>query len=251
MILLIDIGNSSIKWATLESEVILYTSRCKYSVSEIALDCFDEMVTSPTAIYMISVGSEAVELHVVATCRQRWNITPIRLHTESYCAGVSNGYDNPLSLGVDRWAAMIGAYQLLGGALLVIDCGTACTADVIDQQGLHLGGAIIPGLKLMEQSLRMGTARVDITADGHEVSGLGTTTTACIEVGMAEAVIGFIAGIERLALARLSDRVTVVITGGDAPVLLPLLQSEIHHEKELVFLGMAAMVKEKGGNLFP
>jgi type III pantothenate kinase len=251
LILLIDIGNTCIKWATLEGEVIVSTSHCKYSVSGIALDCFNDMVTSPTEIYMISVGSDVVEHNVGEMCRQRWDITPTRLHTDSYCAGVSNGYDNPLSLGVDRWAAMIGAYQLVGEAILVIDCGTACSADVLNQHGQHLGGAIIPGFRLMEQSLRAGTARIDVTADAHRVSGLGTTTTACIALGMAEAVFGFIAGIERLAIARIGDRLTVVITGGDAPVQVPLLQSEIRYEKELIFLGMAAMVREKRGDLFP
>lgn len=250
MILLIDIGNSRIKWATLEGGWILSTSRCKYSVPEIAVDCFDEITASPDAIYMISVGSDVVEVNVAEICRQRWNITPIRLITDSNCAGVSNGYENPQTLGVDRWAGIVAAYQIIGGAVVVIDCGTACSADVVDRHGQHLGGAIIPGLQLMQQSLRLGTARIDFTSDERTISGLGTSTTGCIKRGVTAALTGFISEIERVAFTQVGEGATVVITGGDAPELLPLLQGQIHYEKELVFHGMAAIVREKGGDLF-
>jgi type III pantothenate kinase len=142
---------------------------------------------------------------------------------------------------------MIGAYQLVHSALLVIDCGTACSADVVDCNGRHLGGAIIPGLGLMQQSLRSGAARIGIRDDQVNISKLGVSTSSGIKLGVTEALLGFIERMERIAVTQVGEGVTVLITGGDAPVLLPLLKSHTLYEKDLVFLGMACMLREKGG----
>jgi type III pantothenate kinase len=247
LILLIDIGNSCIKCATLQGTEIVSSSRHEYSLTEIALDWLDTVTPEPGVIYVSSVGSELIEHQLDEACRDRWNISPIKLNTTSYCAGVSNGYHSPMTLGVDRWAAMIGAYLLVHSALLVVDCGTACSADVVDRNGRHLGGAIIPGLGLMQQSLRSRTTRIGTADDGANLLKLGVSTSSCIKLGAIEALLGFIERMERIAVTQVGEGVTVLITGGDAPALLPLLKSHIRYEKDLVFLGMGGMLREKGG----
>jgi type III pantothenate kinase len=246
LILLIDIGNSCIKSASLQGAEIVSSSRHEYSLTEIALEWLGSVTPSPTVIYVSSVGSTVIEQRFAEACLDRWSITPIKLTTTSYCAGVSNGYHSPVTLGVDRWAAMIGAYQLVHSALLVIDCGTACSADVVDHNGRHLGGAIIPGLGLMQCSLRSGAARIGTADEQADSSKLGVTTSSCINLGVAEAILGFMERMEHIAVTQVGEGISVLITGGDVPVLLPLLKDHIRYEKDLVFLGMAAMLADKG-----
>ena len=243
-ILLIDIGNSYIKWAILQDGEILYGSSHSYSLPEMALDWIADIETSPGAIYMISVGHDLAGLQLAAACQVQWGLQPIHLRTGSYCAGVSNGYGSPLTLGIDRWAAMIGAYILVHTAVLVIDCGTACSVDVVNENGRHLGGALIPGLQLMRQSLQSGTACIDIAVDKGIVPLLGVSTSGCVLLGVNEALLGFIARMEQLAIAQVGSPVAVVITGGGAPELLPFLPPNVHFEHDLVFRGMATMVSQ-------
>jgi type III pantothenate kinase len=246
MILLIDIGNSYVKWALLQGEAIVSSSRCHYTITEVDFHWLEKIGPRPDAIYLLSVGSELIERPLADACRARWGLLPVKFHTTTHCAGISNGYGSPLTLGVDRWAAMIGAYQLVGDALLVIDCGTACTADIVDGDGRHLGGAILPGLQLMRQSLHAGAARIDTVGDEGQAHGLGRSTSDCIQLGIVEALLGFIERMERIAVTQIGAQVAVVITGGGAPQLLPRLQSHLCYERDLVFIGMAAMVTENG-----
>jgi type III pantothenate kinase len=245
VILLIDIGNSRIKWAEYQGGTILAVGDQVYTPGGETFGWVHGIAHKPDAIYVASVGHVEIEHEIAMACEQRWGIRPERLHTTEYCAGVSNGYDEPALLGVDRWAAIIGAYHLTGGACVVIDCGTACTADFIDLSGRHKGGAILPGLVLMQQSLSVGTVRIGEIGSGELAGAPGVTTEECIHLGTAEALAGYIERMGRMATKLLGNEVCTVLTGGDAPLLLPLLTG-VRHEKELVFIGMGAMVAEKG-----
>ncbi len=81
-----------------------------------------------------------------------------RITTRRVAAGVVNGYADPSLLGVDRWLAVIGAYQRVQGACVVADIGTAATVDVVAADGRHRGGYIVPGPQLMVASLLRGTS---------------------------------------------------------------------------------------------
>jgi type III pantothenate kinase len=213
LILLFDIGNSRIKRAILEGEVLQSTARFDYVEAGSAPDCLGDIKQRPETIYIASVGSEDIESQIADACHQHWGITPVKLLTTTFCAGVSNGYVSPSVLGVDRWAAMIGAFKLIGGSVLVIDCGTACSADFVDCNGKYLGGAIIPGLEMMQQSLRTGTEHIGSAESEDMVPGFGTSTIGCIQLGVTEALLGFIDRMERKALLESGEeRVSVVIT---------------------------------------
>lgn len=163
MILLIDIGNSRIKWAEYQEGAILSAGDRVYTPGANSFNWEHYTGQKPDSIYVASVGHEDIELEIALACEQGWGIRPERLHTTAHCAGVTNGYDQPALLGIDRWAAMIGAYQLIRGACLVIDCGTACTADFIDSTGHHKGGGDSPwpGNDATESECRYSTYRCD------------------------------------------------------------------------------------------
>jgi type III pantothenate kinase len=246
LILLIDVGNSRIKYATLEGGELHSVTRIEYSENALQQEWVARLTQTPDSVFIASVGSPDIDNSLLKACHKRWGITASMLQAGSHCAGLTNGYAAPTTLGVDRWAAMIGAYRLIRDAVLVIDCGTACTADFVDQHGIHRGGAIIPGMQMMQDSLSTATARIDVVGPKSSETEPGSTTEACIHLGSREAVIGFIERMVQMARIQLGEGVAILITGGGAEILLPDLADEFCYEKELVFLGMAGMVTGKG-----
>lgn len=243
MILLIDIGNSRLKWVSLEGKVISPATSIDYR-RESDDNWFPSVTDSLQAIYIASVADKGIEQSLIKTCQKRWGVTPYILQTEAHCAGLKNGYRDPSQLGIDRWAAMIGAYQLYETPILVVDCGTACTADVIAADGSHLGGAIIPGANLMRQSLYNGASSLRAAEQQSLRNTLGRDSAGCIDFGVMVALAGFIERMERYAKRQLQTEPTVVLSGGNAHELLPYLGPSVQHEELLVFHGMERIVSQ-------
>lgn len=248
MNLLVDIGNSRIKMCILTGRELLGRVLYDYSNVEFHAKWLDSVVDKPEDIYLISVGSTEIERALSDACYQRWSLRPKSLSSEQSCCGVRNGYSAPSELGIDRWAAIVGAYTFIGNSVLVIDCGTACTADVIDKNGNHLGGAIMPGQQMMQQSLLAGTERIAVIDTIRTGDPLGRTTSECVALGISDALVGFIERIERDAVNLLGTDLCVVITGGGAQALLPLLGGHVRHVEELLFMGMSEIIKERKGS---
>jgi type III pantothenate kinase len=124
--------------------------------------------------------------------------------------GVTNAYGKPEQLGVDRWAALIGAWSIVRGPCLVVTAGTATTADVLRSDGTFAGGAILPGLDLMKRSLADNTAGLPF-AKGRFSSEPRNTADA-IETGCLLAQAG---AIERV-FATMEQGAVCVLAGGAA-----------------------------------
>ena len=246
MILLLDIGNTRIKYATLKEQRLIFGGAASHADVHELHEMLHGIMETPAAVYLANVAGEVVEESVHCWCLERWGLAPVVLKSERLCAGVINGYAVPSALGVDRWAAMIGAYQQRKRAVVVVDCGSACTADVIDAEGRHLGGAIVPGLHMLRESLNRGTSVIAKAEPPVEFpSDFGRNTDECIEYGVTESLVAFIEKVSQHASSLLQDEVLVFITGGDAPYLLPRLAVEAIYEKNLVLMGMAGIVAEK------
>lgn len=141
-------------------------------------------------------------------------------------AGVHVAYDQPQSLGVDRWLVMIAAYRTIYDAkgICVIDAGSAITADFITVGGQHVGGCIMPGRKLLNSALHVNTQRVRASAGQGEVQDIGKSTEECVGAGLQHMLLGSVSRLISLAnRMRLSH---VVITGGDGEALLSLTSGE-------------------------
>ena len=243
MILLVDIGNSRTKCATLSSEQLLPGKAIENSE---AIDTLLGAEQKPDEVYVCCVGSDTLFEALSNWVEQQWGFPTIRLYTQRCSEKVVNGYTQPELLGVDRWAALVGAYQLVMGAALVIDCGTACTADLINSDGQHCGGAIMPGRTLLQRSLHKGTAAITGDSEKRIALDWGTDTAGCIAFGGEAALLGFIEKMLQHAEKTLGKPFEIVLTGGDAATLREQLGCDVRYEKELVFYGMAAMVAERG-----
>lgn len=161
--------------------------------------------------------------------------------------GLKNAYSQPRRLGVDRWAAMVGARAESKSSLCVVDAGTALTIDAIDGEGLHLGGQIIPGLHLMARALASETS--DIGAPPRTKKDVGSgmgmfqnTTRQAVQSGAMNAVCGAIErAVRTMRAAGLRPR--IILTGGDASRILTQLDGKILHRPHLVLQGLAFMLQ--------
>lgn len=168
---------------------------------------------------------------------------------EKQAFGVTTGYKQPRSLGVDRWIAMIGAWNEFRSALCIVDAGTAMTIDVVDRSGQHLGGQIIPGIRMMGESLRNKTNGIaPVTRKsrdpGDGLGVFGKNTDDAIAYGALTAACG---AIERAAkrVRSAGMRPKIVLTGGDASRILKQLNSNVIHRPHLVLQGLATTIQSE------
>jgi type III pantothenate kinase len=157
-------------------------------------------------------------------------------------SGVRNGYDDYERLGLDRWLAMLGGFHLASGACLVLDFGTAVTADFIASDGEHLGGFICPGMPLMRNQLRTHTRRIrygDLAAERALESLVpGRTTVEAVERGCSLMLQGFVLTQLQLARSYWGEGFTVFLTGGDADLVAGIVP-DARVVPDLVFVGLA------------
>jgi len=169
------------------------------------------------------------------------------VHSERTAFGLHSAYGRPRNLGVDRWIAMLGARAEWKTALCVVDTGTAVTIDAIDKSGQHLGGQIVPGIRLMGDALRRETSDIGAARSSSRDPGdlpFASSTGQAVSFGAMNAVCGAIErSIRKLRSTGL--RPTVVLTGGDASRILKQLDGKLFHRPNLVLSGLAFMVSNE------
>lgn len=235
MKLLVDIGNSRIKWT--DSEIL--SSDLAYSCSHSEQHAlFEQYRQRPDAIWVANVAGKEVERQFTRLAEQHWRLTPTFLVSKRNACGVENGYADYARLGIDRWVALLAAHDQFHKATLVVDCGSATTLDMLDAGGKHLGGLILPGIEMMRKSLLAGTS-IPAFTEAKEVNFFAIDTSTGIESG---AVLATVTLIER-AFYELSKRIAgaaiCVITGGAAMNLIPKLTIKFEHVRNLVLQGVA------------
>ena len=248
MLLLIDAGNTRIKWACARADAApgdwtAHGAVAHADIVELAAQ-WRQAGLMPLRALMSNVAGSAVFEQVAAQLRA---IAPV-LQLDAFtslpaCAGLVNGYRNPFQLGSDRFAAAIGARTLLPGqALIVATCGTATTVDAIDTSGRFIGGMILPGLGLMASSLARNTAQLPQVRDNAPMpAGFADNTDDAILAGCVAAQAG---AIER-AVAMLGAA-TCILSGGAARYIAPALRTPHRLIDNIVLLGLhaASLAKE-------
>jgi type III pantothenate kinase len=247
-VIVLDVGNSSVKWATWKNGVLDGGEQFYYrdeGFSRSASRAF-EGLAAPRVLAVANVAGPGVEHEISEWAGKVWGTTPCYIRASYQAAGVTNAYRDSGALGVDRWAAIVAAHQDTENPVCVIDCGTAITVDVVDAGGRHQGGLIAPGLAMMRRSLVQETAAIGPLPD--RVNGLPSplsgNTIEGVNSGimyMASALIDRVIG---EATAGYGRNLEAVITGGDAEILLPLLRHTPRYDRHLVLKGIALIVRE-------
>ncbi len=246
MNLLLDIGNTTIKWAQAEGTRLLDSGHAAHRDSDFAalagaLWHADE---APQQIVVSNVAGAAMADRVAAWSQRSWGLAPRLVRASSQLAGLRNAYARPETLGSDRWAAMLGARLEHGGALCVVDCGTAITVDFVAADGAHGGGLILAGIDMMQQALQGSTANLRAPAGHGAVSLLARNTGDAIASGSLYAAAAAIDRIAADIAAAEQEPVTTLLTGGDAGRVAALLRTPVHHDPDLVLKGLAVLSEE-------
>ena len=248
-VLLIDAGNSRLKWAVSAGGELLENGALGYcweALPQQLARCWAslaEATNRPQRILLANVAGArlvaAVEQWAAALEDEQACELPVHsVMPEAEAYGVRNAYAEPQRLGVDRWLGLLAARHYIHGAACVVDSGTALTVDILSAAGQHLGGIIVPGITLMKTSLVDNTQAIQ--AGQHSVSGyLGRDTQSAIHAGALAAASGAVNQVVAQARAELGEPVNAVITGGDAEQLLPLLSDPFRHEPHWVLKGLA------------
>ena len=232
MILDIDVGNSFVKWRAVTE--LGTTQRGSQSTPSVVREGLDlSVIDAVTYARLSSVG----DVSIIEILRQQiantFHIEPRMAVVSRYAGGVQCGYRSEEELGIDRWLGVVSAYSKFKRSLIVADLGSAITLDVVNDDGQHLGGYILPGLSLMRESLDRGTVQVSANDNMDDAIAPANNTSAAVNRGSLFAVI---ATIEKLAQRH---QALLVLTGGDANRIKGVLNIDALYERDLVIDGLS------------
>ena len=229
MLLCLDAGNTRLKFGLFDGGRWLLQDALDYA----AFDGLPaRLPASPTRIVACNVAGQAVRQRIEALAGKLGLPLTWLCSTAAAC-GVTNSYDTPEQLGADRWAALIGARALHGGACVVAVAGTATTIDALDASGCFRGGLILPGLALMRAALAGNTAGLPHASGNFR--RVPTNTDDAIASGALHATLGAIARMR----ATLGANVACLLSGGAAAELAPHLEPPQRPIDNLVLEGLA------------
>jgi len=250
VILLVDIGNSRIKWACLIKGKLEYHGsavRGKDKDAFVAdLEQHWRKVKKPKAIVVSNVAGGVYAEALTAWASERWQLQPHFVVAEHQAFEITNAYNKAERLGADRWASLIAARRHVSGPVCIIDAGTAVTIDVLNAKGVHQGGLIIPGLTMMRHALLEQTEDLlpaTATPASGDISLLARDTQDGVNGGTLYALVAVIDRVVADVRTELGTELARIITGGDAETLLPLLAGNYHHHPELVLEGLAVIAE--------
>jgi len=244
-LLAIDAGNSRIKWGLADDTGWL--QRAWIAIDE-AARIGDEWksLNAPSRVVVSNVAGERVRdaiEHAVAG----YGVAPQWVRGRQQQCGVKSGYADPAQLGSDRWAGLIAAWKLYGGrACVVVNAGTTLTADALSQDGVFLGGVIVPGFELMRAALDGGTAQLRRQPGAFHY--FPDNTADAIASGAINALAGAIDRMRGYMEESAQGTPLIVLSGGGAFLLEPRLAREaasIEVVDNLVLEGLLEIAKQE------
>jgi len=247
--LLIDIGNTRLKWCRTgqllkqPAQALIHNNDFFAAFSEIR-----QRELNITRVAIASVQKAEVREHILLACQQVFGLTPFMPVSTRQCGNLVNVYPEPARLGVDRWLAMLGAFELAKSAVCVVDCGSAATFDFVSASGEHRGGYIVPGAQIMLTSLLGNTQNIRPTEktsfDAHFLPG--KNTGEAVMHGISFLLHAAIETAFREISSKLDENPRLFLTGGDSEWLAPALSVPHEHCADLVLYGLhiAAEISE-------
>jgi type III pantothenate kinase len=252
MLFCIDIGNTNIVLGLCDGDRILYHWRIR-TEREITSDEVGILIGNLFA--SSKVPAEAVS-HVIISCvvppllntmeeftRGYFRVNPLVVDSETK-TGMPILYNNPKEVGADRIVNSVAAYEKYRTALVAVDFGTATTFDCVSEEGAYLGGAIAPGVLISCEALFQKASklpRVEIFARPKTV--IAKDTISSMNVGIVYGYAGLVDGIVNRIKKEMARELTVVATGGLAPLICEVAESIDHVEEFLTLEGLMIIFK--------
>jgi type III pantothenate kinase len=240
MRLLIDVGNSRVKWQYVVDDYHNELQTHYGLLSDLA--AFIETLEPKEIDVSLAAVNQTEQLENLLSEGAFKSIK--NAQSESFRLGLNNSYANPERMGVDRWLAMIAAYSHIKNetkfkGFIVVDAGSALTIDVVDEKGQHQGGYIVPGLLMAQKALFANTEQViqynesvAETASNNDYHKLGNNTLQCVEYGVVNQMVALV----KFLIEEYPDY-EVFFTGGDGAMLADHLKTGTV-DKDLVLKGL-------------
>jgi len=249
MILVIDVGNTRLKWAWLTSTGLSDQQAIVHRDAKpgIWTSALFESGQKPQRVLVANVAGPAMAKTLSRLSRKVFLVDIEFVTAAQEYQGLTNGYLDPSLLGADRWLALVGAWTRARSALCVVDAGTAVKVDSVDAGGQHLGGLIAPGIHMMREAL------MNKTSDIARAAQHSTPSLAGI---LANNTIGAVSRGAVFALAGMADRAAEVIeqstgikpklfiTGGDAGMITGTMRAQGEIVPDLVLQGLAVIAAQ-------
>ncbi len=237
MILLLDAGNTRLKWALYSKHTLLrHFGHAPYH----DLSALSELFTSfkPQHIYGVTVCTQKNQRYIEQLCP----LPVLWQSARQEALGIISQYQNPAEHGADRWFNILGARGFnQTDALLVVSCGTAITIDVLSADNHYLGGSIMPGIQLMHSMLNQHTAQLKRPLGKHQ--DFAKNTPDALATGIIDAACGAInRQQERLATLCPDQTIKIILTGGNATIVQPFLDKSTQTIDNLVLYGLARWI---------
>jgi type III pantothenate kinase len=243
-ILVIDVGNSRLKWALRGPRG--WTARgavANQDIGSLAVRDWQNL-ERPARAVGVNVAGEAARVRVEGQIA-RWRLPIEWLSATAVAGGVTNQYQVPSQLGADRWASLVAARRRAVAAneaapkpCIVVNTGTAVTIDALDADGAFRGGLILPGVRLMLRALADNTAALRM-APG-EFRDFPTTTADAIYSGAVQAICGAIAQMRRHLRGSGGD-ITCYLAGGALEDIAPRVAAPVEVVDNLVLEGVLVL----------
>jgi type III pantothenate kinase len=251
MILVIDVGNTRLKWAWLTSNGLSDQQAVMHRDAKpgIWTAALFQSGQRPSRVLVANVAGLTMAKVLTKQSKKYFKVVPEFVSAAREYHGLSNGYLEPKLLGADRWLSLIGAWTRARTALCVVDAGTAVKVDSIDAGGQHLGGLIVPGIHMMREALMSKTSDIARAAEHSTPSLAGV---------LANNTIGAVSRGAVFALAGMADRAAetieqatgvkpkLFVTGGDAGLVTGLMRTKGEIVPDLVLQGLAVVAAQPG-----
>ncbi len=247
MLLAIDSGNTNIVFAVFDGETVRGEWRSSANTDRTA----DELgVWLMQLMTIAGLRREDIDAAIVASvvpamvfqlktlCRRYFGCEPLVVGDEGVDLGLEVRLDRPEEVGADRLVNAVAAHKFYRGPLIIIDFGTATTFDVVDGDGNYCGGAIAPGINLSLEALHMAAAKLPRVAVARPRAVIGKATVPAMQSGVFWGYVGLIEGL----VARIKDEfgaaMTVLATGGLAPLFKEATPVIDHLTEDLTLRGL-------------
>ncbi len=249
MLLTIDAGNTNIVFALFDDENGDHFTQWRIATSaERTADEYfvwlDQLMRheglneKPVKGAIISTVVPRALFNLKTLCRRYFDCDPLVVGDSETKLGIEVKMPNPRSAGADRLVNAVGAHKDYPGPLILVDFGTATTFDVVDSDGAFLGGSFAPGINLSLEALHSAAAQLPTVAVARPKKVIGTDTVAAMQSGIYFGYLGLIEGITRKIQEEFGAKMTVIATGGLAPLFAEATTAIDHVDQDLTVRGL-------------
>lgn len=233
-VLAIDAGNSRIKWGWSDGRRWIEQSWIASAEAD-KLGALLATPAPPDKIVVSNVAGSAVR-ELIAAALEQFSARPCWIKSATQQGGITSSYDNPAQLGSDRWAALVGAWHLFRGPCVVVNVGTTMTVDALSDEGVFVGGFIVPGLELMRESLAKNTAQLRL--EEGRFAYFPDSTADAIMSGAINALAGAVERMRHYMEETGQIAPVIVLSGGGAALIAPRLNARVEVVDNLVLEGL-------------